>query len=246
MSSFTVSQPAQTPPSGALSGLHHDVAVTVTAQFVVRRDATSRSDGRVTDVLTTSAGATRQPAVFLANPTAGPIEPAALAEFCRRAVAAGAPIYDDPHDVLSRLGDLIAVHHPGVYMTALFGSLEQQDHRITVCIANRGHVLPLVVSAGSVRPIGLHGTVLGETAHSTRQRALSRVVLGVGDQLVLINDRPSDTPIPQPHRAEIVRSRPFGLSDHDLAAHVIDLYDNASVDVIVISARSADRGEPPR
>lgn len=82
----------------------------------------------------------------------------------------------------------------------------------------------------AARRLGRIGTPHRSSRHRPRRnrpqhpstRAVE-VVLGVGDQLVLINDRPSDTPIPQPHRAEIVRSRPFGLSDHDLAAHVIDL-----------------------
>lgn len=224
----------QSPSSGTIT------ASTLTARFVIRRDATSRSDGRVTDVLTISGGAAPQPAVFLANPTGGRVEPAALAEFCRRAVATAAPIYDDPHDVLLRLDDLVAVHHPGVFMSALFGTVETHDDHVAVCVANRGHVLPIVASAESIYPVGLHGTILGVTGRLARPRIVTRVVLRDGDQIVLVNDRPLDTPIPQPYRTDIVRSRPLGLSDHDLAAHVIDLYDNQSVDVIVISAGSAD------
>lgn len=208
------------------------------AQFTVRRDAPSRSDGRVTDVLASLDHASRRTDVFLANPTAGASEPAALAEFARRSVRDAALIYDDPRDVLSRVDDLLALEHPGVFMTALFGVVDQHDHTVSVSIANRGHVLPIVVSAGAARPVGVHSTVLGSTAHRDRRGDLSRISLGRGHQLLLINDRPPDIPMPQPHRADVVRNLPIDVSDHDLAEHVIETYGASSVDVIVISAGS--------
>ncbi len=237
MEHISVSYPHDT-PLGSTPDQRRSVDTPTDAQFTVRRDATSRSDGRVTDVLAPVDRATRRTAVFLANPTAGAIEPAALAEFARRTVRHAVPIYDDQRDVLSRVDDLLAVNHPGVFMTALFGSVQQHDHSVSVCITNRGHALPLVVSAGTARPIGVHSTVLGSTAHRDLRGDLSRVTLGRGEQLLLINDRPTDGPMPQPYRPDVVRNLPVNVSDHDLAEHIIDIYGAASVDVIVISARS--------
>jgi len=221
---------------GSTHDRHRGVDTLTEAQFTVRRDATSRSDGRVTEVLATLDHATRRPGVFLANPTVGATEPAALAEFTRRTVRDARPIYDDPRHVLSRVDDLLAVDHPGLFMTALFGSVQQHEHAVSVSIANRGHALPIVVSAGTARPVGVHSIVLGSTAHSDRRGDLSRVTLGRGDQLLLINDRPSDGPMPQPYRPDVVRNLPIDVSDHDLAEYVIELYGTSSVDVIVISA----------
>lgn len=228
-----------TTPLGATRDRSHDSDYPLaTARFTVRRDATSRSDGRVTDVLTDSGSANRQTGVLLANPTSGAIAPAALAEFTRRAVSDAAPIYDDPHDVLSRLDDMLGAEHPDVFMTALFGSTRQHDHGILISISNRGHALPLVISAGIAHPVGPQSTILGLAARRDLGGVVSQVSLGRGDQLLLVNDRPSDLPIPQPHRPEIERDLPIGASDHDLAEHVIEVYGATSVDVIVISATS--------
>ncbi len=230
---------AHSAPLGSTHGRSRDGVDTPTeAQFTVRRDAPSRSDGRVTDVLAALDHTTRRTDVFLANPTAGATEPAALAEFARRTVRAAALIYDDPRDVLSRVDDLLVLDHPGVFMTALFGVVDQHDHTVSISIANRGHVLPIVVAARSARPVGVHSTVLGSTAHRNRRGDLSRVTLARGDQLLLINDRPGDVPMPQPHRADVVRNLPTDVSDYDLAEHVIELYGESSVDVIVISSSS--------
>lgn len=223
-------------PLGSAHNRRGAVDAPTIAQFTVRRDATSRSDGRVTDVLAALDQTMRRSCVFLANPTAGAIEPAALAEFARRTVRDAALIYDDPRDVLSRVNDLLAVENPGVFMTALYAVVEQYDCAVSVSIANSGHALPIVVSAGTSRPVGVHSTPLGTTAHRDRRGDLSRVTLGGGDQLLLINDRPSDVPMPQPYRPDVVRNLPTDVSDHDLAEHVIEAYGASSVDVIVISA----------
>lgn len=227
-----------TPPGSTLGRYRNDADARPVARFTVRRDATSRCDGRVSDVLATHDSPMRTD-LFLANPTAGATEPAALAEFARQTVRFGASIYDDPRDVLAQVDDLLAMDDPGVFMTALYGMVEQHDLAVAVSIANRGHALPIVVSAGSASHVGLHSAVLGSKAHRYFRGDLSRVTLERGDQLLLINDRPSDVPMPQPHRPDVVRNLPVGVSDHDLAEHVIEAYGTASVDVIVVSAGSA-------
>jgi hypothetical protein len=210
------------------------------AQFTVRRDAASRSDGRVTDVLGPFDRVTARTDIFLANPTGGVHEPAVLAEFARRAVRNAAPIYDDPRDVLLRFDDLLAIDHPGVFVTALFATVRHAESVVSVSIANRGHALPILVSAGTARPVGLHGTILGARPYRNRQGELTRLTLRRTDQLVLINDRPIDVPIPQPLRPGVVNSLPLNSSDDELAEHVIAMYGDREIDVIVLSGSRSD------
>lgn len=210
------------------------------AHLTVRRDATRRSDGRVTDVFVSVGKSTSHTEIFIANPTEGVIEPAALAEFARRTVRNAAPIYDDPRDVLMRLDDVLAAGFPGVFMTALFALVQQGEGFVSVSIANRGHVLPILVTARGAHVVGLHGLVLGPRSLHRPQGELTRVMLNAADQLLLINDRPSDGPMPQPMRPHVIQHLPLRASDHDLAEHVIELYGGCNIDVIVVSGSSGD------
>jgi integral membrane sensor domain MASE1/anti-sigma regulatory factor (Ser/Thr protein kinase) len=122
---------------------------------------------------------------------------AAVTGLARYTVRAAAMQETRPSRVLAFLNDAIRRQRPSELCSVAFARLEPngaQGARATV--SNAGHPLPLVLrSAGTVEPIGWHGTLLGVAPDPVLSDA--EVELGPGDALVLYTDGLTDAYAPK-------------------------------------------------
>jgi len=93
-----------------------------------------------------------------------------------------------PQDALRRLNTaLLDLGDRGRFLTAALAVLEPHDSGVRLVLATAGHPPPVIVGPdGSVRPVGVGGTLLGVTGEV--DIAVEEVELGAGEQLVLYTD----------------------------------------------------------
>jgi anti-sigma regulatory factor (Ser/Thr protein kinase) len=122
---------------------------------------------------------------------------AAVTGLARYTLRAAAIQERQPSRALEFLNDAIRRQRPSEFCSVAFARLEPNGAQgARAVFSNAGHPLPLVLrSAGTVEPIGTHGTLLG-VAHDP-YLSDTAVELGPGDALVLYTDGLTDAYAPQ-------------------------------------------------
>lgn len=155
---------------------------------------------------------------------------------------------DAPCEVLRSIHRALQRSGAATFLTAIYGDLDLTDDTPRLTIAVGGHPLPLLIRAGSVLPIGEHGTLLG-LVDDPHVRSTTHELFP-GDMLVLYTDGATDMKPPlgiapdefeamvaacardAGHRATIMADllgdafdavQPFDQRDDDVAAMVLRL-----------------------
>jgi integral membrane sensor domain MASE1/anti-sigma regulatory factor (Ser/Thr protein kinase) len=121
---------------------------------------------------------------------------AAVTGLARYTLRAAAMKESRPSRVLAFLNEAIRRQQPGELCSVAFARLERNgSHGARATFSNAGHPLPLVLrAAGTVEPIGSHGTLLGVAPEPTLSDA--DIELAPGDALVLYTDGLTDAYAP--------------------------------------------------
>ena len=124
------------------------------------------------------------------------VDAAAFTAVARHTARAAARHGASPAEVLMWVHDafMIGPNPTGDFCTMVAATLSVEDDRTELTIATGGHPLPVVVSQGKARFVGVLGSLLGVLSDPRFDEA--DVVLGPGDWLVLYTDGVTDEPGP--------------------------------------------------
>jgi serine phosphatase RsbU (regulator of sigma subunit) len=119
---------------------------------------------------------------------------AAVTGVARHTVRAAAWHGDDEIDVLRSLNDAVLHSGSGAFCTAAYATLRREEAATTLTVACGGHPLPVLVTDGEARTVGMSGTLLGVFSDVDIRPA--EVELRDGDVVVFYTDGATDVSPP--------------------------------------------------
>jgi serine phosphatase RsbU (regulator of sigma subunit) len=125
--------------------------------------------------------------LLIGDVTGKGVEAAAMTSLVRHGARFVSEYASDPAEVLAQLDRALREQDTLSLCTAL--CLRVEGQRVT--FASAGHPLPLMVSEGGVKPVGMPGSVLG--AFEDGEWPMTELVLRAGEVLLLYTDGVTDT-----------------------------------------------------